>query len=199
MGIDPYGNDMYGAHTAHFKADVLITLIDVWVIKPSVVEDIAPALWLPWLPIDHQPPPEIVLKRSSRPICRSATPSLAATKLEKAGVPNVYIPHGVETDTFKVLPDATVKEFRQTVCEDAAWLGVMISANKGWPSRKGFEETLQAFKRALPYLPQPAMLYIHADYTKALGGGDLAGLVKSMGLADHVRFPEPLQAVDRRV
>lgn len=188
-GVDPYGNDMYGAHTAHFKADVLITLIDIWVIKPQIVDEIAPALWLPWLPIDHQPVPEIVLKAVKPAFLPISYAKFGRDELEKAGVPNVYIPHGVETNTFKVLPADTVREFRRTVCEDAAWLGVMISANKGWPSRKGFEETLQAFKRALPHLPQPAMLYIHADYTKILGGGDLAALVKSMGLAEHVRFP----------
>lgn len=188
-GLDPYGNDMYGAHCAHFKADILVTLIDAWVIKPNVAEDIKPALWMPWLPIDHDPAPEIVLKSIEKAYLPLSYAKFGRDKLEDAGVPNVYIPHGVETGIFRVLPDEKVADFRKTVCEGAAWLGVMISANKGWPSRKGFEETLLAFKAALPELPQPAMLYIHADYTKSLQGGDLAGLVRALGLQDHVRFP----------
>lgn len=188
-GVDPYGNDMYGAHCGHFRADILITLIDIWVIKPSIVEDLGECKWLPWLPIDHQPAPEIVVKPAQAAYLPISYAKFGRDELEKAGVPNVYIPHGIETGTFKVLPDAEVREFRRTVCEDAAWLGVMVSANKGWPSRKGFVETLMAFKSVLPSLPSPALLYIHADYTKVLGGGDLAGIVKAMGLADHVRFP----------
>lgn len=188
-GLDPYGNDMYGAHCEHFRADILITLIDAWVIRPNVVNDIKPAKWMPWLPVDHDPTPQIVLdaiKGAYKPLSYA---KFGRDQLEAAGVPNVYIPHGVETGIFRVLPDADVAEFKRTVCEGAAWLGVMVSANKGWPSRKGFEETLLAFKRALPELPQPAMLYIHADWSKSLQGGDLAGLVKALGLQEHVRFP----------
>ena len=188
-GLDAYGNDMYGAHCGHFRADILVTLIDAWVIKPNVVEDIKPALWLPWLPVDHDPAPEIVTKAIKDAYMPISYAKFGREMLDKAGVPNVYIPHGVEPGIFRVIDDETVAGFRREVCEDAAWLGVMVSANKGWPSRKGFEETLLAFKSILPQLPQPAMLYIHADYTKATQGGDLAGLVKAMGLEEHVRFP----------
>lgn len=188
-GVDPYGNDMYGAHCAHFRADVLVTLIDIWVINPKIVEELGETKWLPWLPIDHDPTPEIVTKSAKAAYLPITYAKFGRDRLENAGVSNVYIPHGIEPKTFRVLPENVVQRFRETVCEDAAWLGVMISANKGWPSRKGFVETLMAFKQILPSLPQPAMLYIHADYTKATGGGDLAALVKSMGLQDNVRFP----------
>lgn len=188
-GLDAYGNDMYGAHCEHFRADVLITLIDAWVIRPSIVEDIKPCLWLPWLPIDHDPAPEIVVNAVRDAYLPITYAKFGQERLTAAGVKNAYIPHGVEPGTFRVLPDEMVADFRRTVCEDAAWLGVMVSANKGWPSRKGFEETLLAFKSILPALPQPAMLYIHADYTKATQGGDLAALVRAHGLQDHVRFP----------
>lgn len=188
-GIDPYGNDMYGAHCGHFHADVLITLIDAWVIKGHVAEDIKPAVWMPWLPVDHDPVPKIVTDAIKGAYLPLSYAKFGRDKLEEAGIKNVYIPHGVEPEIFKVLPDEAVAEFRRTVCEGAAWLGVMVSANKGWPSRKGFEEVLLAFKQILPELPQPAMLYIHADHSKATQGGDLAGLVRAHGLEEHVRFP----------
>lgn len=188
-GADPYGNDMYGAHCAHFRADILITLIDIWVIKPSIVDDLGETKWLPWLPVDHDPAPKMVVDPAKAAYLPISYARFGREKLEDAGVPNVYIPHGIEVDTFKLLPDDKVREFRRTMCEDAAWLGVMVSANKGWPSRKGFIETLMAFKQVLPRLPQPALLYIHADYSKIHGGGDLGAIVKAMGLSDHVRFP----------
>lgn len=191
-GMDAYGNDMYAAHCGHFHADVLITLIDAWVMKQQALDELAEkgVRWLPWMPVDHEPAPEAVLKNA-----RAAHLPLTYAKhgqrmLEEAGVPNYYIPHGVEVDTFKVLPDEAVAEFRRKFCEDAAWLGVMVAANKGWPSRKGFVETLQAFKQVLPDLPKPARLYVHANYAKNTGGGDLLGLVKALDLEEHVRFPD---------
>lgn len=188
-GIDPYGNDMYGAHAAHFHADLIITLIDAWVIKPQAVKEMAPAKWMPWLPIDHDPAPRMVLdslKGADYPVTYA---KFGQRALREAGIENYYIPHGIEPKVFRVLPEEAVADFRKTICEDVDWLGVMVAANKGWPSRKGFEESLQAFKAALPVLPKRSMLYIHADYTKVFGGGDLLSLVKAYDLEDYVRFP----------
>jgi len=60
-GNDPYGNDVIGPHVKNFGANVVISLIDVWVMH-STAEKVAPALWCPWLPIDHAPVPQRVLE-----------------------------------------------------------------------------------------------------------------------------------------
>ena len=189
QGVDPYGNDMYGAHCEHFRADLLVTLIDAWVLKRDRWQLPEYTKWAPWYPVDHDPIPVQVVeavKTSDYPLTYA---KFGKTASEAAGIENTYIAHGLEPEIYKVMDAETVANFRRDVCEDAAWMGVMVSANKGWPSRKGFEETLEAFRRCLPDLPQPARLYIHADYTKVTQGGDLAGLVKAMGLQDYVRFP----------
>lgn len=59
-GVDPYGNDIIEAHTKDFGANIVISLIDVWVLKQTA-QKVAPALWLPWTPIDHDPIPEAVV------------------------------------------------------------------------------------------------------------------------------------------
>lgn len=189
QGVDPYGNDMYGAHCEHHKSDLLITLIDAWVLQPERWGLPSYTRWAAWYPVDHDPIPvkvADVVKKSDYPMTY-ATFGKAAS--DAVGIDNTYIAHGLEPDVYKVLPAERVAAFRRDVCEDAGWLGVMVAANKGWPSRKGFEEVLQAFKSVLPDLPKPAYLYLHCDYTKVTAGGDLAGLVKAMGLQDHVRFP----------
>lgn len=38
---DPYGNDVIGAHTQHFGANVVSTLIDIWVLRN--MQQVAPA------------------------------------------------------------------------------------------------------------------------------------------------------------
>jgi len=189
VGLDAYGNDMYGAHAEHFKADLLITLIDAWVLKPDVWNLPEYTKWAPWYPVDHDPiPPQVaeVVKKSDYPMTYA---KFGKAKSDEAGIENTYIAHGLETSMYRVMDPEAVDAFRHEVCEDAEWLGVMVSANKGWPSRKGFEETFEAFKRCLPLLPKKSILYVHADYTKATAGGDLAALVKAMGIQEHVRFP----------
>ena len=189
MGVDAYGNDMYGAHCEHFKADLLVTLIDAWVLRPDTWNLPEYTKWAPWYPVDHDPIPERivnVVKQANYPLTYA---KFGKAQSDAAGIANTYIAHGLETNVYKVFDPEPVKAFRHDVCEDAEWLGVMVSANKGWPSRKGFEETLLAFRQVLPELPKRSYLYIHADHTKVTQGGDLAALVKAMGLQDHVRFP----------
>ena len=50
-GMDPYGNDVIGAHTRDFDANIVVSLIDVWVMHDTA-EKIKPALWLPWCVTD---------------------------------------------------------------------------------------------------------------------------------------------------
>ena len=189
MGVDAYGNDMYGAHCEHFKADLLVTLIDAWVLRPETWNLPDYTRWAPWYPVDHDPIPErvaSVVKKAQYPLTYA---KFGKAESDRVGINNTYIAHGLEPNTYKVLDNDVIHAFRHDVCEDAEWLGVMVSANKGWPSRKGFEETLLAFRSVLPELPERSYLYIHADHTKTVQGGDLAALVKAMGLQDHVRFP----------
>jgi len=64
MGNRPWGEDILEAHMAHFKANVLITLMDVWVTdwfgKRAQRGGWA---WCPWTPIDQEPVPDLVLER----------------------------------------------------------------------------------------------------------------------------------------
>ncbi len=189
VGIDPYGNDMYGAHCEHFRADLLITLIDAWVLKPDTWNLPEYTRWAPWYPVDNDPIPSRVadvVKKSHYPLTYA---KFGQAQSDQVGIANTYIAHGLEPGIYRVIEQDKVQAFRRELCEDAEWLGVMVAANKGWPSRKGFEETLLAFRAVLPELPAKSILYIHADHTKVIQGGELGAMVRAMGLAEHVRFP----------
>jgi hypothetical protein len=34
--MQPYGNDVIHLHAADFKADIVVTLIDIWVLRPDL-------------------------------------------------------------------------------------------------------------------------------------------------------------------
>lgn len=190
-GADPYGNDIIGAHTKDHAANIVVSLIDVWVMK-NTAQQIAPALWLPWLPIDHDPIPDAVLES-----LQGAHTALAYAKwgyelLANAGIKTEYIPHGIEPAVYCVNPDAAaVAGFKREVMRvpEGGHLSVMVAANKGYPDRKAFQVQLRAWANFAADKPD-ARLYVHTEPTAMYGGIDLHKLAHSIGIADKILFPD---------
>jgi hypothetical protein len=64
MGTQMWGQDVVQAHMAHFRADLLISLLDVWVLEGYGQKAKEGGwLWCPWTPVDQEPVPPLVLKR----------------------------------------------------------------------------------------------------------------------------------------
>lgn len=189
-GADAYGNDIIQAHTKDFAANVVISLIDVWVMQETA-KKVAPAFWLPWLPIDHDPVPQRVLdclKDAHLPLTYS---KWGHAMLTGAGVANHYIPHGVEPSVFRVHDDSQqVANFRRAIFgEECTHLSVMVAANKGYPDRKAFQVQVRAWAAFAKDKPG-AKLYLHTEPTPMWGGLDLPELCKSLGILDKVMFPD---------
>lgn len=194
-GPDQYGNDVIKSHTDDFAANVVVSLIDVWVMQDTA-NKVKPALWCPWLPIDHDPVPDAVfqaLQGSHMPLTYS---KWGHEMLKNAGVQNRYIPHGIETSIYRVLdaPDApnAVDKFKQSLVNGCQHLTVMVAANKGYPDRKAFQVQLRAWAEFAKDKPG-AKLYIHTDPTRVYGGIDFQQLLGRLGLQDRVYFPHRYQ------
>lgn len=156
-GMMAYGQDVMAAHSAHFGADICISLIDAWVINPEMVRQIK---WIPWFPIDHEPVPPAVARAVARAYKRIAMSKFGQAELEKAGMDSYYIPHGVETSVYKPMDRVQAKEF----CgfpKDRFVVG-MVAANKGMPSRKAFTENIGAFAELKKH-HDDVWLYLHTS------------------------------------
>jgi len=189
-GMDHYGNDIIGAHAKNFKADVVITLIDAWVLE-NTQEKVSPAIYVPWFPVDHNPVPKKVLhgiSDSSYPVTYSKN---GQEECRKAGKEVDYIPHGVETDTYYVVEDReAVTNFKENILQSDDFLAVMIAANKGYPDRKAFQQQLRAFSLFVHNHNNKAKIYLHTEPTTQYGGLDLVGLIQTLGLEKNVIFPD---------
>ena len=141
-GVDPYGNDIIGAHARDFVANVVITLIDVWVLQQTA-QKVAPAKWLPYLPIDHDPVPQRFLGAlQSAPAADLQQGRASVCWRQRAW--RIIIPHGISRRLYRVNPDADqVQAFRQEK-RGVDHLTVMVAANKGLPDRKAFQVQLRA-------------------------------------------------------
>lgn len=188
---DPYGNDVIGSHAQHFGANWVVTLIDAWVLR-NTAESIKPALFCPWLPIDHDPVPEAVLQSIKGAYMPITYAKWGHELLTKAGVENVYIPHGIETGTYRVNPNhEQARDFkRQLTGIEDAFLCVMVAANKGQPDRKWFQGQYEAFRDFAKDKPN-VRLYHHTLMTQHHGGVDLKELANQLGLQGRVIFPNP--------
>lgn len=188
-GNDPYGNDVIGRHTSHWGANVVIHLIDAWVLR-NPGQAAKPALTLCWLPIDHDPVPQRVLDSIADIHLPLTYAKWGHKMLTDAGVPNHYIPHGVETGIYHVVAREHIPDSKRHLAGiDDAHLTVMVAANKGYPDRKAFTTQLPAWAEFAKDKPH-ARLYIHTEPTGIYGGVDFGALIADLGIQDKVRFPD---------
>ena len=184
--VAPFGEDIIGAHVAHWKADLVIGLQDIWPLPVNYAELCRPAKWLAWLPIDHEPAPEAVVARCKvcdypAPYSRHGVDQLAA-----AGVASTYLPLGCDTSIFTPGDKAAARQALGIPTD--AYLVAMVAANKGLPSRKAFPENLQAFGHFRQAHPE-AMLYLHTEETTMHDGVDFKALLQACAIPDAaVRF-----------
>lgn len=186
QGLDAYGNDMYAAYCEEFKADLLVTLLDIWVMPDNFREQIN-VPWMPWFPVDCAPLPEIVRKPASTAEFPTTYSKFGQREAVKAGLDTFYIPHGVDCNIFK--PKDRQDARKRFGVEDDTYIVAMIGANKGFPSRKGFPEAAWAFKAFHDRHPK-SLLYLHCNQTGHRGGIDFARMFDAIEdfPKDAVRF-----------
>ena len=103
-----YGSDALIHHANDFKADVVFTLQDVWVLNPVDLEQVKH--FIPITPVDHNPIPRIIvekLKFAYRVITYS---QFGQKELKRKGIMSTYIPHTVNTEVFKPVDKAERKK-----------------------------------------------------------------------------------------
>lgn len=185
IGTHPYGMDIAKNWVDHSESNVVITLVDVFVIDPNFGTQ--GFYWLPYAPVDFDPLPPIFIERfktSYRPIVYS---KFAVQKLKEAGLECWYAPHGVDTKIFKPRP--------RSKATDREWIGLksdtfsvgMVAANKDPSDRKGFQEAFHAFRNLLDKHPD-CELYVHSLPSVEMGGLDLISLARAYGILDKTRF-----------
>jgi glycosyltransferase involved in cell wall biosynthesis len=183
MGTQPWGEDVLAAHMEAFGAQLLITLMDVWVTdffgRKARRHGWA---WCPWTPIDQEPVPDIVIERLEGAKFVLPYSRFGEKLLREAGVNNVrYVPHGVNTHVFR--PGSRRASRQRLGLPEEAFIIGMVAANKGYPPRKCFPEQLLAFSRWKRRHPE-AIMYLHTLKTDAHGGVDFEQLLKRLGLKE---------------
>lgn len=190
-GQHPYGVDVIDAHTAHFNngkpGGLCISLMDSWVIDPNAIRQ---TRWVPLFPVDHSPLPPPIKARVERAWARIVYSRFGERMVNDAGLDCLYAPHMIDCGVYQPQPQALARQ-RLGIPQDAFVVG-MVAANKGNPSRKCFQQQLQAFAELHRRHPD-TWLYLHTS--KGVQGG--ADAVNLPELVDYLGLTECTQFVDQ--
>lgn len=182
---DPWALDLLPAHYQAAKADLLVTLMDAWVLDPAKLAGMNIAHWLP---VDCTPlsamDRNVLEKAGGRPVAMS---EFGRRQLEAAGFDPLYAPHALFCDTWKPLPD------RQSA-KDAVKLGdgsslgdrfvIGVNAANQDPWRKGFAEQFMAFAKFSREHDDAVMLvHSRAEHPQ---GVNLPELIRQLGMENRI-------------
>jgi glycosyltransferase involved in cell wall biosynthesis len=196
-GGHAFGADVLPAHAKHFKADIVISLVDPWVMPPSCTTKFR---WIPWTPVDCWP----MNHGNTQAIKGNAFKVISMAHFgynvaQAAGIESTYIPHGIDTSVFRPIDRAVA---RQNLGMDPERMVVlMVAANKGVPPRKSFGEAIEGFARWRAKYRKDAILFLHTDASGYAGGVPLSEMIdlvdarlRSEGIEplpqDCIAFPE---------
>ena len=180
----PTGSDAMVFHSKHFQADVVFGLFDIHTQDVNALASMP--RFIPWVPIDYDPIPPIMLQ-NLRPSNRIIAMSQFGQKsLLENGFASTYIPHHVDTSVFFPM-DKRQAKIDRGINPDLFIFG-MVAANKDALPRKSFGQVLEAFAKFVKKHPNSA-LYIHTNPDQ-MGGYPIKHHAGLLGLQNHIVFPD---------
>jgi glycosyltransferase involved in cell wall biosynthesis len=182
---DQAGNDVLAATYGYTKADVLITLCDVFALLPSRM-DLARLNVAHWMPVDCNPMGEadvtVLREGGGIPVAMSR---FGEQVIRAEGADPLYVPHGVDTALFSPGDGGAYRESAE-IGPDTFVVGI-LGMNRD-TKRKAFFEQMRAFTAFHARHPD-SVLTLHAASTST-PGLNLAGMAARLGITDAVRFPD---------
>lgn len=196
-GFGSYGEDVMGPHAQHYGADIILSLIDAWVMRPDYLRP--EQRWTPWYPVDMETvsgglaPP--IRERLMLAHTRIAMSQYGVKVTNQSDLDCEYAPHGYDASVYKPMP-----EYRQPMRElqkipESAYLVGIVAANKGQPARKSWPQMLEAYA-AFQKRHKDCYLYLHTTRGERgeMGGVNLPEMIRMFGIPeDRVRWADQYQ------
>ena len=176
LAKDLWGRDKMETYYNMFKADIFLTILDVWAVPEVAKMNLR---WVPYCPVDHEPAADAVVS-----VLKGAYRVASMTKsgqklLSDKGIESTPIPHGVDKEVFKPLnKKEELKEMLGFNKTDFV-IGI-VAMNKG--VRKNFGDMFDIAARMIKKHDN-VRLYIHTEMLRP-DGINLIELSKFYGLTN---------------
>jgi glycosyltransferase involved in cell wall biosynthesis len=183
---DSWAQDVMLGHYQQHKSDLLISLMDAWVLDPAKLNDqiVRGMRVAHWMPVDCEPlgslDERILEMCGGRPIAMSRHGVRMLAKFDP-----LYVPHSIDTNVFVPVSDEVRLQARSRGGFADKFVIGINAANQD-PVRKGFGEQLAAFRLLADRHPDVAMLIHTRKVTRT--GGNLERIVEVLQLQDKVHF-----------
>ncbi len=179
-GNDPYGNDIVDAHMSRFGGDLLISMIDVHVLREYGRRGFK---WLPIVPVDGDPLSEGISGSLPGALHIISMSKYGKEVLDQGGFPSsmIYLP----VNTSFYAPYDRHKARAAFRWPEEVYMVGHIGMNRGF--RKGLDLLIQAFQYVVAEVPE-ARLYLHTDFQQP-DGLNLVKLIKYLGLTNYIVHP----------
>lgn len=179
------------SHSHNFKADAMITLLDLQVMEPA---GLMGTKWIAWFPVDHATIPPVIMDRLKYTDARITMSKSANVEMDKTGMEYHYVPCAVDTKVYKPLDQKTSREAMQLPLDK--FIVGMVAMNKGVYSRKAFHQTILAFA-ALKAKHSDVVLYLHTlDGTRGMDVVNLISFCTAVNLKVGYAFTESAKTAD---
>jgi len=179
-----YGIQRAKMYYDDFKADILLTHVDVWVLSgldPNIN-------WVPRLPIDHWPaPPAVVRVLKTHPAIRKilVESRYGQKQLAEEGIEAAYIPPGVDCERFKPSPEDRKEGRERYNWQDKFVIGMVATNHE---ERKNWTVAMKAVKVLHDHHPGQVVFYMHTDLVHPRGI-NLAALRENLGMVEYSFTP----------
>ena len=173
------GNDFINLHFIKQKADVILSLMDTFILDRSKVKKLP---WLGWQVIDSTP-----LLHEIRDVANDMNRCLAMSRFGQAtmlaeGIDSDYVPLAYDPAVFNVtglIPERQRLKATFNVDWTDRFVIMVNAANMSNPSRKNFGCAMAAFKIIQKHIPE-ALLYIHTEVSGEMYNGE--NMIKMMDM-----------------
>lgn len=189
MGRAEYGADVMAKNAKSVQADLVLMLMDAWVMPESAVLEclmarIPVAAWMPVDVEDALGVKDQALLEGTR--LRPIAMSRHGERLIKAAGHSraLYVPHMIDLDVFRPL-DRELARRLMNLSPETFVVGTN-AANKDGNSRKGWYEAMEAFRRF--HAKHPDTMW--AIHTETKGGLDLERMRDRLGLTKAIKFSD---------
>ena len=186
-GLDGYGNDIIWGHAGATSADLVIILVDAWVInvppeKGRNTVNLTPVDCFPLGVMDEE-------KLKTSGAMPFAISQFGFSMLTDAGFSPQYVPHGIDTKVFS--PAKNKLEILDELKIEPGTFVIGINAANKDAVRKGFPEQILAFGDFHERHPE-SLLMIHSmiQAPGALNLQDIINRSGYKGLSNAVRFTD---------
>lgn len=177
-----WGQDIVGAHANHFQADVVLALMDSWVLDEAAAR--SPIPWVFWSPVDQSPLPPRLKAAIQASTLFGVFSEWGRDVAAAAGeFDNLrYLPLGIDTRVYSPVPKREART--HTKLPQDKYIVGMVAANTCTQSRKAWAQQLEGFSLFQKRNPD-AHLYLHTDVLPATDGGwSVDEMIDQYGIRD---------------